>query len=201
MTNFDAGAFIAHACCKSDASRLNSSDDKLSLMVLTFDIETTGLDPSKTKVLLIGIKRNRRIKQWKLWEVQDEAKMILEALKEIDTAFETIVGYNNLKFDVPFMLERLRILGKYQPEFFGVYHKKWFDLYQYLGDDYRNLEHWCAQASIKKKYPDLKGRDMPRFFERQEYQKIINHNMDDLVTSEKLFKFLRKANPELIPFE
>ena len=170
-------------------------------MVLTFDIETTDLDPSKTRVLLIGIKKDRKTRQWKLWEVQDEAKMILEALEEINATFETIVGYNNLKFDVPFLLERLRILGKYQPEFFKVYHKKWFDLYQYLGDDYRNLEHWCNQARIKKKYPDLKGRDMPRFFEKQEYQKIIDHNLDDLMTSEKLFKFLRKENPELIPFE
>jgi len=96
------------------------------------------------------------------------------------------------------MLERLRALGKYRPEFFKVYHKEWFDLYQYLGDNCRNLEHWCAQAKIKKKYPDLKGRDMPMFFEKRGYQKIVNHNLDDLGTSDKLFRFLRHKNPELI---
>lgn len=170
-------------------------------MAVTFDIETTGLDPCEAKVILIGIKIGRRIKQWKLWEVHDEAELILEAIKQIETTFETIVGYNNLKFDVPFMLERLRILGRYQPEFFRVYHRKWFDLYQYLGDDYRNLEHWCDQARIEKKYPDLKGKDMPVFFEKRDFQKIINHNLDDLNTSDRLFRFLKKKNPQLIPFE
>ena len=170
-------------------------------MAVTFDIETTGLDPSKAKVLLVGMKKGTKIRQWRLWEVQDEGALILTALAEIDNTFETIVGYNNLKFDVPFMLERLRILGQYKAEFFKVYHKKWFDLYQYLGDDYKNLDHWCDQAKIKKKYPDLKGRDMPLFFEKHDYQKIINHNLDDLRTSDRLFQFLRKKNPGLIPFE
>ena len=44
--------------------------------------------------------------------------MILEAIKEIeklDPFNDTIIGYNNLKFDVPFMLERLKILGKAKP--------------------------------------------------------------------------------------
>ncbi len=170
-------------------------------MVVTFDIETTGPDPSEAEVLLIGIKKGRKIKQWKLWEARNEAEIILEALKEIDGTFETIVGYNNLKFDVPFMLERLRILDRYKPDFFKIYHKKWFDLYQYLGDDYRNLEHWCGQARIRKKYPDLKGKEMPLFYRKHDYQKIVNHNLDDLMTSDKLFQFLRKNNPELIPFE
>ena len=170
-------------------------------MAVTFDIETTGLDPSTAKVLLVGMKKGTRIMQWKLWEIQDEGELILKALAEIDSIFETIVGYNNLKFDVPFMLERLRILGQYKAEFFKIYHKKWFDLYQYLGDDYKNLDHWCNQARIKKKYPNLKGKDMPVFFERQDYQKIINHNLDDLRTSDRLFHFLRKENPQLIPFE
>jgi len=170
-------------------------------MVVAFDIETTGLDPYKTKVLLVGMKTGRKIKQWQLWEVQDEAKMISDALREVEKIDETIIGYNNLKFDIPFMLERLKILGKYEPEFFSLYSKKWFDLYQYLGNDYRSLNYWLGQAHIRKKYPDLKGRDMPDFFERKEFEKIVNHNIDDLRTSEKMFKFLKKMNPKLIPFE
>jgi len=51
------------------------------LMVIMFDIETTGLDPHESKVILIGMKKGRRIKQWKLWEVKNEAKMILSAIK------------------------------------------------------------------------------------------------------------------------
>jgi uncharacterized protein YprB with RNaseH-like and TPR domain len=86
-------------------------------MVVMFDIETTGLNPYESKVILIGFKRKGGIKQWKLWKVKDEAKMIIEAIKEIMKVDETIIGYNNLKFDVPFMVERLKLLGKWKPNF------------------------------------------------------------------------------------
>jgi uncharacterized protein YprB with RNaseH-like and TPR domain len=169
-------------------------------MVIAFDIETTGLNPHENQVVVIGMKIRRKIRLWKLWEIRDEAKMILDALEEIERTNETIIGYNNLKFDVPFMLERLRILGKYEPRFWKIHSKKWFDLYQYLGNDYRSLRHWLQQAKIKSKYPDLDGKNMPNCFERKDFEKIVKHNIDDLTTSEKLFKYLKKMNPQLIPF-
>ncbi|MEM2351453.1 MAG: ribonuclease H-like domain-containing protein [Thermoproteota archaeon] len=169
-------------------------------MPVAFDIETTGLDPSDCKVILIGLKVGRKIRQWKVWELKDEAKMILDALEVIWGINDTIIGYNNLKFDVPFLLERLKILEKYEPRLFKIYNKKWFDLYQYLGNDFRSLKYWLNKAGIKRKHPELDGRDMPIYFENKEYDKIIKHNRDDLTTSEKLFRYLKKLNPELLPF-
>ena len=170
-------------------------------MVIMFDIETTGLSPYNCKVILVGIKKGGKIKQWKLWEMKDEAKLILQAIEELMKVDETIVGYNNLRFDVPFMLERLRLLGKWKQEYYEIYYKKWFDLYQYLGNDFRSLKLWLIRGGIERDYPELDGRDMPQAFERGEYDKIEQHNKDDLNTSEKLFYFLKKINPELITFE
>lgn len=171
-------------------------------MAVMFDIETTGLNPYENEVILIGMKKGERIRQWKIWEVEDEAEMILDAVKEIIKINESIVGYNNLKFDVPFMLERLKILGKMKPEFWTiVYNKKWFDLYQYLGNNYRSLKLWLFRAGIKRSFPELDGRLMPTFFKNKDFKKIEQHNKDDLDTSEKLFKFLKEKNPELIPFD
>jgi uncharacterized protein YprB with RNaseH-like and TPR domain len=170
-------------------------------MVIAFDIETTGLNPHERKVTLVGMKTGGEIRQWKLWEIGDEAKMILTAIEELLRTNETIIGYNNLKFDVPFVIERLKVLGVYRPEFWGIYSKSWFDLYQYLGNDYRSLASWLQRASIERKYADLKGRDMPTFFESKDYDKIVNHNLDDLNTSEELFRFLKKTNPDFIPFD
>jgi DNA polymerase III epsilon subunit-like protein len=170
-------------------------------MATFFDIETTGLNPHENQVVLIGMKTKGKIGLWKLWEIKDEAKMISDALREIERLDETIVGYNNLKFDVPFMLERLRILGKYEPRYWNIHSKKWFDLYQYLGNDYRSLRTWLQRANIRGKHPELHGKDIPKCFTGKDFEKIVNHNIDDLNTSEKLFKFLKKMNPELIPFE
>lgn len=52
-------------------------------MPVAFDIETTGLDSYGCRVVLIGLKVGRRVRQWKLWEFKDEARIILDALKAI----------------------------------------------------------------------------------------------------------------------
>ncbi len=171
-------------------------------MVAVFDIETTGLNPYGSKVILIGMKARGKVRQWKLWDdaYGDEAAMILSALGEIEQTYDTILGYNNLKFDIPFMLKRLEILGKSDPKFWEVHNKKWFDLYQFLGNDFRSLSLWLEKAGIKRAAPDLDGSDIPIFYQQKDYPKIEAHNMDDLHTSEALFLFLKKENPELLRF-
>lgn len=175
------------------------------MAIIMFDIETTGLNPYQHQVVLIGFKKNQKIKQLKLWEIKDEGKMILEALdelKKLDKFNDTIIGYNNLKFDVPFMLERLKILGKMKPEFWSMIHnKKWFDLYQFLGNSYRALNLWLNKLGIKKKYPELDGRQMPDYFNKKDYKKIEKHNIDDLNSSEELFYKLREQFPDLLNFD
>ena len=174
------------------------------MTIVIFDIETTGLDPYKHQVVLIGFKKNKKIKQLKLWEIKDEGKMILEAInepKKLDKFNDTIIGYNILKFDVPFMLERLKILGKMKPEFWSIlYNRKWFDLYQFLGNDYKSLNLWIKKLGIKKKYPELNGNQIPEYFNKKDYRKIENHNLDDLNSCE-LFNKLKNQFPELLNFE
>src|SRR3989442_15202086 len=127
-------------------------------MVVCFDIETAGhgIDPYNSVVSLIGIKRKGKIKQWKLWEMKDEAKMILEVLKEIESFSKlegNIIGFNNLKFDVPFLLQRLEILGQMKPEIWIMIHnKKWFDLYQFLGNSFQSLNLWLTRLGIKREF-------------------------------------------------
>lgn len=180
---------------------LKSGLSYFQYMVVAFDIETTGLNPYECKVVLIGMKMGEEIRHWKLWETSDEAKMISESLEEIIEIDGTIIGYNNLKFDVPFMLKRLDVLGNSTEKFWKVYNKKWFDLYQYLGNNYRSLNLWIDKAGIEKEHPELRGRDMPTYFETKKFEHIVDHNVDDLNTSVKLFRFLKKSNPELIPFD
>ncbi|MCP8308924.1 MAG: ribonuclease H-like domain-containing protein [archaeon] len=171
-------------------------------MVVAFDIETLGKNAYRDKIILIGMKRGRKITQWKIWETNDELKMIQESLKafeQIPSYDETIVGYNNLKFDVPFIIARLSVFGKMTPEIWDMLHnKKWLDLYQFLGNDYRRMTYWLNHFKIKRKHEGLEGKHMPDCFKRGQYDKIEQHNSDDLTTSEKLYLKLRKKFPDLL---
>ncbi|MGD0477288.1 MAG: ribonuclease H-like domain-containing protein [Nitrososphaerales archaeon] len=170
-------------------------------MAVFFDIETTGLDPYQSQVTAIGMKADGVIRLWKVWESEDEHSMIMSALDDVKRVEETVVGFNNLKFDVPFMLKRLEVLGHPSPELWALYSKKWFDLYQYLGNDFRSQRYWLDKAEIKEKHPELRGRDMPTYFSNGDYSKIESHIVDDLNTSEALFKFLKQRNPEFLRFD
>ncbi|MCS7387023.1 MAG: ribonuclease H-like domain-containing protein [archaeon GB-1867-005] len=70
-------------------------------MVVAFDIETTGLNPLKNVVILIGVKKGKQLIQWKIWEYGSEDKIILEFMKyieSVDPYDAVIIGYNALKF-------------------------------------------------------------------------------------------------------
>jgi len=170
-------------------------------MVVVFDIETLGLDAFQHQIVLIGMKVDGKIKQCMLWEEKDELDMISKCLKIFERIplFETIVGYNNLKFDVPFLATRLSVHGKWSANLWQLLYKdrKWFDLYQFLGNDFRRMSFWLDKLGIKKKYEDIMGRDIPRFH-LEKYEKIVKHNKDDLETSEQLYWKLREEFPQLL---
>jgi len=171
-------------------------------MVVVFDIETLGLDAFQHEIVLIGMKKDGKIKQWKLWKEKDELSMILKCLKTMEKIplFETIVGYNNLKFDVPFIATRLSVHGKWSSDLWELLYRdrKWFGLYQFLGNDFRRMSSWLDKLGIKRKYEDIMGRDIPRFYAGKKYRKIVQHNKDDLETSERLYIKLQEEFPELL---
>jgi uncharacterized protein YprB with RNaseH-like and TPR domain len=171
-------------------------------MVVVFDIETLGLDAFQHQIVLIGMKVEGKIKQCMLWEEKDELTMISKCLKIFERIhlFETIVGYNNLKFDVPFLATRLTVHGKWSANLWQLLYRdrKWFDLYQFLGNDFRRMSFWLEKLGIKKEYEDIMGRDIPRFYSEKKYEKIVQHNKDDLETSEKLYWKLREEFPQLL---
>lgn len=169
-------------------------------MAVFFDIETTGLNPIEDQVSIIGLKTNSETRLWRCWE-GDEQTAIKGAVTEIKGTSTTIVGFNNLKFDVPFIVKRLEGFGHPSLDLWPLYSKKWFDLYQYLGDDFRSQKYWLEKAGIKDEHPELSGRDMPSLFRNKEYQKIEQHLVSDLNTSEALFRYLKQKNPEYIRFE
>ena len=88
-------------------------DDYSGVYRFVFDIETTGLEPEKNKIILIGVKDNRGFKKTiSAFGDDGEKKCIEEFFEIIKELKPTIIGgYNSASFDFPFILKRAEILG------------------------------------------------------------------------------------------
>lgn len=104
-------------------------DDYNQLLRMTFDLETEGLDPTKNRIKLIGVKLNRTVKvKEKIYEnfekilrlegnTEDEKNK--SELTLIDTFFrmiytfkpDVITAHNGENFDWSFIIERCTQLG------------------------------------------------------------------------------------------
>jgi DNA polymerase elongation subunit (family B) len=80
---------------------------------LTFDIETTGLNPDSSSIFEIGIKDNRGFEH--VLKIEDESqeieaiKVMFQIINELQPAI--ICGYNSEVFDWTFIIRRCELLG------------------------------------------------------------------------------------------
>jgi len=80
---------------------------------LVFDIETTGLDPETSNIILIGVKDNRGYsKLLNAYGDDGEKRCIEEFFQIIKELKPSIIGgYNSAAFDLPFIFKRAQICG------------------------------------------------------------------------------------------
>ena len=101
-------------------------DDYSGVHRFVFDIETTGLEAEKDKIILIGVKDNRGLqKTISAFGEDGEKKCIEEFFKTIRESKPTIIGgYNSAFFDWPFILKRSEILGVETQKLTAIYSPK-----------------------------------------------------------------------------
>ena len=80
---------------------------------LVFDIETTGLEPETSQIILIGVKDNKGYRKLLDAYGEDGEKRCIEEFFQIikETKPTIIGGYNSAAFDLPFIMKRAEILG------------------------------------------------------------------------------------------
>jgi DNA polymerase elongation subunit (family B) len=89
------------------------------------------------KIVAIQARHDGVTKIWKEWEIGEEGCLegLFALLDGVDWRNASIAGYNPLKFDFPFIDERLRALGLMNEKAWRALHE-WphvIDLYQVLG--------------------------------------------------------------------
>lgn len=180
-----------------------------SLHLAVFDIETTGLRSDRDRIILIGcveIKDNHLVAHQYFAEDFSEEVNIIEAFLHDFADTDVLITYNGASFDMPFLYNRMKILGipNKDSDFYN------FDLYRILR----------CYSPIKKFMPNLKQKTVESFMglwsERTDeisgaesvslyhnyiakrktttLKKILLHNSDDISLLQRLLKILDRCD-------
>lgn len=163
--------------------------------VVFFDIETTGLDPFESQIITIQVRSEGETEIWPVWE-SSEAGVIRSFLSFTERVYrrETrFAGYNILKFDVPFLAQRMQTLGVLnQGSWRRLYENlNWFDMYQFLGDEFGKFREWKLGLT-KKKPGEITNADIPALYANKEYGKILGYIRDEMEGMEEVYGELQK---------
>lgn len=151
-------------------------------MNIIFDIETTGLEPLKDRIICIAFKLNEKEEAI----INADEKAILEkfwnSIKEIktkDIGFR-LIGFNCLSFDMPFLIIRSFKHDIKVPDTKG----KVIDLRYLLsyGNKYQNgkLSDYAELIGLEQKYNGYNGSDMKSLFEEGKLDEIKRYALSDI---------------------
>ncbi|MCQ6254734.1 ribonuclease H-like domain-containing protein [Methanocaldococcus sp.] len=171
------------------------------MTVAIIDIETTGLDPLKNRIVAIGLGVIREDKlDIQLLTSKDEKELLTKFWGKVsEEGIEQLIGFNINKFDWQFIKLRslyYRIRIKYFEKYEG---RK--DLMQILnGGGYirgRSLKAYCEFFNIDIQNDDVDGCEIPQLWERYEKEddkealdKILHHLQLDIKRTYELYKIL-----------
>lgn len=165
-----------------------------------FDIETTGLSPKYSKVILIGvlyIKNNQTIVQQFFADNSKEEKEILFYFKEVFKNFEYHITFNGMRFDIPYLNERF----KSNDINYTIDKTKDIDILNVVRPYQKKLSLIDCKLKTVEKYlrierkDTISGKDSVELYKNYEItqneelkKKILLHNYEDIYYLGKIFK-------------
>lgn len=185
------------------------------LKVCVLDIETTGLNPNRSEVILGGMlvpgEECAEVIQYFADREGSEASL-LEVYGDALSQADVLITYNGDSFDLPFMRQRFRKHGLDDP----LNHSQSFDLYRALHyySKMREILPNLKQKSIEVflglsplRQDEISGGESVALYE--EYlrsgsasarEKVLLHNRDDLVQLASMIRILEKLDLHRILF-
>ena len=159
-------------------------------MNIIFDIETTGLDPLKDRIICIALNLNG--KEEAILDIDENVilKKFWDFIGEIKTknASFKLVGFNCWSFDLPFLIVRSFKNGIKIIDTGG----KVIDLRYLLacGNKYQNgtLNDYAALIGVGQKYGGYNGSNMKRLFEENKFDEIKKYAISDIRITFDIYK-------------
>mgnify|MGYP000866526953 CR=1 FL=1 len=197
---------------QSNIFRFYFEDLKLGVI----DIETTGLNPDRSRFILGGLvlpeDQGKKAIQILSESKEEEAPLIRSYLSELSD-LDALVSYNGDYFDLPFLKRRLqhnRIPGEELPMF------KSFDLYRILDrySNFRKLLPNLKQKTVETflglwsdRKDEISGAESVELYNRYLRTQdpairdiILLHNKDDILQLSRLIKVFEKLDMHKIMF-
>ncbi|MCX6815002.1 MAG: hypothetical protein NTY20_05125 [Candidatus Aenigmarchaeota archaeon] len=142
---------------------------------MILSVQTEGFS-ADAKILAIGLKRQAFLRIWKSWEFADEREMIFDFMKYfLKTDDKIVIGFNNLKLDIPLLLLRSAGLPSFGEFFKKMNYANAEDLFVILTFINRGvikgLDYYCKKEGIACDFSDREiisaynSKDYARFQE------------------------------------
>jgi len=156
------------------------------------DVETTGLNPLDSRIIVIGCKLLDKENGEKYFQAANEKLLLKEFWDFIkEKQIKTLIGFN-VNFDWTFIKIR-SLANRIYFKWFGKYGDyKISDLRKLLNDQYKakgKLSDYCKLFGIPHKN-GLTGADVPRQFLEGKINLILEHLEDDIKSTYELYKIV-----------
>lgn len=179
------------------------------LQPVVFDIETTGLSPSSSQLILGGTLHpsgsNLLVRQCFAESPKEEPELLLNYRDALQSS-DVMISYNGNSFDLPFLKQRLSFYGL-PFDFSGIQSLDLYRIVHYyskLRDILPNLRQKTVEAflgSSEERHDEISGLESVRLYHKyQQYrnpedkQRILLHNRDDLVQLASILRILDKLD-------
>jgi len=173
-----------------------------------FDIETTGLSPANSKVILTGLltvdKDGHGQVQQFFADQNDDEKAVIQATIDALHDIDYVITYNGRHFDMPFMKKRGEKYGLTFPDLYNL------DLYLLIsgyapfkevlpGLKQKNIEAYMG-ISVSRD-DEISGKESVelynRYMETKRFEleeKILLHNHDDIIQLYKILPIIERLD-------
>lgn len=163
---------------------------------LVYDIETTGLEPWKDKIICIGVA-DLKSDEINLFQNEDEEKLVKEFIKYVKAKeFDKVIGYN-VSFDNRFIMAKCldyKINCGFffdQPYHIDLMNKVQNPVDMYSRNSSGSLDDWVRYLFSDGKSED--NGDIPEMYEKGQLDKIKDYCKKDVRITAKLWRRLNRV--------